>query len=510
MKIHHSKRILLSLFLLLSIAFSIFIHLKLINNAQDDAFIHIRIAENFERYNKLYFNAEEKVYSTSSVIWTLFLGTLFKILPSTPQTVAKINAICLVIGGGIFTYVFLKIINKTLYSWYSLFYFIGYIAILFVPSYGLMETPFVFMILGIGILLFIKESNYQFLIFSILPFLRAEFIIFSILLYLYHFIYHRQNFYKFFFISLLSATPIIGFIFLQYGTLIPNTIHAKSVTFDSAPLSNALDIVQTLIPINLSALPLEVIGILTVGIIIYFIINKFQHFRQYKEINATQEYHLDLMFFIAAGTITLLYIFGRNKLFHWYTPNYVLPLYTVLFIYFANNKNRLIEFAIIAIIISPTLNLVKVIDKATWSNKLPSLSAAETRGTNYVNIGRWLRKKYPNAKLMTSEIGGLGYGFKGYIYDAGGLASPEAINYHPVSYPGQLRVGIPLEYILAKDPDIIISLDGFIVEFMASDLVNNYMLIKKPALLQNDCKLFDNVFGSKYVYIYVRKDIYNE
>ena len=120
---------------------------------------------------------------------------------------------------------------------------------------------------------------------------------------------------------------------------------------------------------------------------------------------------------------------------------------------------------------------------------------------------------YPDAVLMSSEICGLGYGFDGYIIDAAGLASPAALNYHPLSVPEQRSSGvhgsIPLRLIQDYSPDIIVSYDIFIEEFLLSEEQKVYSHWRCPLFIEEDIHLRDikTFWSSEYLNIFLNKNL---
>src|SRR3990167_544049 len=68
-------------------------HISLLDYAQDDAYIHFRIAGNFIEFGGPYFNAGEKVMVTSSPVWTLLLIFLFAHTGVSPLAVSILNAL---------------------------------------------------------------------------------------------------------------------------------------------------------------------------------------------------------------------------------------------------------------------------------------------------------------------------------------------------------------------------------------------------------------------------------
>jgi hypothetical protein len=89
----------------------------------------------------------------------------------------------------------------------------------------------------------------------------------------------------------------------------------------------------------------------------------------------------------------------------------------------------------------------------------------DIRTIEYLSVGRSIYQECPTARLMSSEIGGLGEGFEGEILDAVGLATPSAIKYHPMRVPEERRSGdlgeIPTGFVSEMRPDVIVSYDVF-------------------------------------------------
>jgi hypothetical protein len=131
----------------------------------------------------------------------------------------------------------------------------------------------------------------------------------------------------------------------------------------------------------------------------------------------------------------------------------------------------------------------------------------------YLNIGTILNDEYPNATLLTSEIGGLGYAFRGRILDAAGLASPGALDFHPMKVPEQRSSGnigaIPPGYVKLNTPDLIVSYDYFAQALLKDEVIQQYNVILIPAFLPEDAKNFENkaILDNRYLRVYIRKDL---
>jgi len=120
---------------------------------------------------------------------------------------------------------------------------------------------------------------------------------------------------------------------------------------------------------------------------------------------------------------------------------------------------------------------------------------------------------YPDAKLLTSEIGGLGYSFKGEIIDGMGLITPRALDYHPMSVPQQRQSGalgaIPAQMVENENPELIVSYPGFVQEFDSSVYREEYFKIILPAFpkIWQEQTGIDNIWGNYEIFVYIRDDL---
>ena len=76
-------------------------------------------------------------------------------------------------------------------------------------------------------------------------------------------------------------------------------------------------------------------------------------------------------------------------------------------------------------------------------------------------FGAHLAGIFPNSRLMTSEIGGLGYGFPGPLDDGIGLISPEASKYLLEMYadaPYEEKTEIIHSMLILEDSNALLSL----------------------------------------------------
>jgi hypothetical protein len=142
-----------------------------------------------------------------------------------------------------------------------------------------------------------------------------------------------------------------------------------------------------------------------------------------------------------------------------------------------------------------------------------SLFESGSRVKMYLSVGNLLHKEYPNSNLLTSEIGGLGYSFQGKILDAAGLASPDALKYHPMKVPEERSSGgygaIPPEYVRSTNPELIVSYDHLAEALLRADILEKYQVITIPVYLPQDAQYTESksIWGSQYLRIYIRRDL---
>jgi len=140
------------------------------------------------------------------------------------------------------------------------------------------------------------------------------------------------------------------------------------------------------------------------------------------------------------------------------------------------------------------LFIIGIIVYSAFNNPAFYIGFSEgARVRQYVQIGKEIFQQNPESVLMTSEIGGVSYGFRGTIVDASGLASPEAQKYHPMKVPDERSHGgigaIPVGFVRENNPDIIVSYDIFVESLLQSDVLDEYTVTKIPLFLEDDRRI---------------------
>ena len=213
-------------------AFSLGLHLLLSQFAFDDAYIHFRIARNFVEHGRPYFNLNEAVMGTSSSLWTMVLGVVFFIFPSSITAVAVLNALLWVLLLVIWNELLRELLVE---EGYRLFAVLCIAGITLLSSVGLMETPLALVCLGMGLRQYVKHSPRAFLWCALAASTRLELVVVPVILLLVE-VRRKQIPWRASLLYLFAgALPAVIFSLTFFSELIPHTVAAKRVVYDVSP-----------------------------------------------------------------------------------------------------------------------------------------------------------------------------------------------------------------------------------------------------------------------------------
>lgn len=504
----------------------LFVHLRLYEYAFDDAYIHFRLIENWILKGDPYFNDGEPVKASSSSGWLVFLYLIQRIIglvfmkPNLPIMVAVINSFFITFSSIIYYKVLVRMTNTSPRILIFLLFSIVYVSLMINSSLGLMETTATIAIVGLAFLFFIRGERICFTLFGITPFFRLELSILFAIIVLYAIISRKFKVKDILLFSAIGIIPIVIFDLLYYGTLIPNTVNAKSSIY-SLTFVRQLEVLISRIANTYRLLPfferfakiyLFVIIFIPVTILGVYI---YQLVRGRRNILGP----IGLLFLLWGISVISLYLVSRVLIFSWYEPLYMIPLFMViaaLIIKQKDNKYSIIISALIVIFLFLQSTILVQVAYAASINPayLPGFSEG-ARSRQYISVGKELYREYPTARLLTSEIGGIGHGFKGYILDSAGLVTPEVLNYPEITNSGG---DIIPEFITDANPDIIVSYDIFIDEAVITGNFGNYKQEAYPVFLDEDIdrSTITTPWGDTYekilwraenLYVFLREDL---
>jgi hypothetical protein len=520
-------------------ALLVFIHIKLFPYSEDDAYIHFRIAENLADHGLPYFNLSDQVMSTSAPSWTLLLAFIFKFISKDLQIISILNSLLTTAGAFTFTLLLRQICPGYVKQVFYWLFSVLYISVILRPSISLMETPYAILLLGLGLLSLMKDHPASFFFMGIAVFTRLELVVFIVGAFIY-WMYYKLFSYEIKFSELpqfikkyrlptvsfwllLGTSPFVIFDVHFWGTVIPNTTAAKQVVYSMSQFAAFVKIILSFFP----GLPLSgdsyifqayfilfgISALFMIFILIYAIQSK------KKADTNTAIRSFTIIVIGSSFAIICAYTMMRVYIFDWYVPLYIIPFILASFKIMLDARGRLFRWLFIGLFSIWTCSFLVNSSYITLSSLLskPELYPGFDSGARvrkYIQVGTALYRQYPTARLLTSELGGLGYGFRGYILDGAGLVTPEALQFHPMKVPEERANGligaIPVKFIQQTNPEIVVSYDIFIESFSKSDLASRYVLIREPIFLEDDLlrKNYPEPWVGKNLNIFIRKDIY--
>lgn len=467
------------LYLLLT-ALSVYGVLAYFPYAADDAYIHFRIAENLLQHGQPYYHLGEKVMASSSTGWTLTLALLLLLGAGQLQVVAIFNA--LVSVGVVFVS---AAIAKAIAGQEFLKADVLAAAVigpaLFVAAAGLMESPTALLLFVIGFWLYLKKRPQAFLFFTVAAFFRLELAAFYAVFFLHNGFARTVPIKRALGYSLLAVAPFAAYSLYFYSTLIPNTVKAKALVYDMSVYENLITFVQPYM--------LPYIG--KWGILAWggaFLLLAARAIPQAR-FGLKAGVVLPL---VCGGLLFVLYLARHTLIFSWYLPLFMVPLLLGMLSWVLLSRSRVLLVMFALTILPQTTvfanNIQGLFDEQALIKSEVFVTGARVR--QFLEVSRRLYAHMPDATLMTVEIGGVGYGFRGRIADGVGLVTPEALRHHPMAVPLERSHGgigaLPVAYVEEVRPDIIVCLSLFVEAFERSAIRREYHRITLPAYIPED------------------------
>jgi hypothetical protein len=424
--------------------------------AADDSYIHLRIARHLFETGHAYFNNHEKVMVSSSPVWTLLLaliglvnfGDLGVVLLEALSTASACLLTLLFVRQYLSTLVLNPVVRILSLVLPPTLLFL----LLLQSSIDQMETTLAITFLFAGCYALEKEKVYWLALLALAGFTRYEYFVLAIALTVIALVKRRLT-WKAFHLAATVVCAGVVWLLVQYGTLIPNTVRAKAAGY--------------VVTYRDSAGGLSIGKIAAVLLCASLVVMLSKRTKSKPSLPAI---------LVGLGLLLdILYIAKRTFIFTWYRPLALAPIVLGLMLGMIVSRRGWEKLLIAATILLLVREPVTFASQEIWAaaSKTPwtdSPDVYDIRVAEYRAIGSAIYQVCPTARLMTSEIGGLGDGFRGEILDGFGLATPAAIKYHPMRVPEERSSGlsgsIPFGFVQEAHPDVIVS-----YRFFAEDVL---------------------------------------
>lgn len=445
----------------------------------DDAYIHARIARNVYTFGVPYYNPQEAVAGSSSVLWTLLLAAVFVVTGPTTAvlpwiTAASVFGLC----GGL-----VMLLKPRLGFPAAMFtaLLIVIVSTLHVAVLG-METPLALLVWVLSLIAWRRQQWLLVGFYAALAYgVRPEFAVWVVLCGLL-----AENWPARWQVVRGAAGPLLAIACYQwffFGSLIPQTVRAKAIIYS---LTFGEFLSQAGLP-WVEAFMLVVLAVLLV-----------------KHVRTQPRWMIALVGFpVLVGA---LYTLQHTFVFSWYTPPMWLPLMVACALLVQRRTAYLLLALGIALFVPLSASFWEAFGVLRGDPYAFREALAGRRVEQYLTIGGELARQYPEATVMTAEIGGLGWAFPGRIIDAVGLVTPDALRYHPLPVPEQrsshLIGAIPPQAVLEFKPDLVVSMDLFSEAWRAAG-TPGYQLLQEYSVVPPVAGQPSTVWGSDVTQVWI-------
>jgi len=473
----------------------LFCSIRLTGLAADDSFIHRRIALHLLQSGRADFNQNEHVMVTSSPLWTILLALTGVGLHATYST-PVMEVIFVLLGA---TAAFLLVCELASSESDSApaegpTLFLAALCFLFVvlgelPSLvDQMETACALSLILWGTVGLLRDRSWGMPLIVLACFTRYECVLFFLLAAGWVTLRRRWTIASFASVLAIGAAGIAWLLY-QYKTVIPNTVVAKSHLYIMTYKQPFLFLFVSWKRFALA---------LAIGVV-WWLYSK----RRERTVSP------GTLLFAFGVLLCALYIARKTYVFAWYIPLAILPIVVgiLLATRISDFKRMALGAAFGAVFLISAFRIdITFLQRALHA---PPLNVAgfpnPSRVHEYLRIGRSIYKECPNAVLMTSEIGGLGWGFQGKLLDGAGLASPEAIHYHPMRVPEERSDStwgeIPGGFIKERHPDVIVSYDMFAESALPVARSLGYVDYTYPLFVREDRSTLNTLWQAKQMHV---------
>jgi hypothetical protein len=461
------------------VAVLVVVHLSLRGGADDDAYIHMRLAGQLVEQGQPYFNIDEPVKGSSSTGWVLFIALLFSLFGTSPAWVAIANAVLSAAAAILFAQVVDRLAGRDLpgsrlTAGISL---LTVLSLLIRPSVGLMETPLAALLVALGVLQLVQSRGIAFFLLAAAVFVRPELLVLYLVLVVYRVVLAPRDLARILAWSAAGALPFICFDLFFFHTLIPHAIVAKARVYDLSFWDSLVLMMHWLcFPVPGGSITPH----LKTGHGLFLLLALAGLCWSALSSTGRSRDLIPANLLLMSGVVLVgLYLAARAYVHAWYLPLFMLPLAVCAIVHFARNRSLVLRALLLMAAIPLWADLGLAVAGAAATDSLGYRSLRENAHVRQLKtVGHRLERLLPGGSLLTSEIGALGFACSGRLVDGAGLVSPDALKYHPMKVPSQRSHGsvgaIPPQLAAEVNPDIIVSRRIFLRAFRRSAQAMRY------------------------------------
>lgn len=491
------------------------LHVALVPYLVEDSYIHFRVAQNLATTGHPYFNLGSAVKTSSSTPWTILLASLFVLAPHGVALIAAASA-CISLAGAAAWVALLNIVApRRLGLWQAGLAAVVYLAIVEPASVAAMETGLSLLLASVGLVYYARQDEKAFLWLALAALTRAELFLLLIACGALALFTRAMPWRRCLLWATCGLAPFCMFDLFQYGSLVPQAFVAKRILHE-LPLLTAFSL---LLPEAVSSefffRSAAYSAYATVCVIVATLpLARLVWSRRVLYEPAPQL----LLVSCATGLgIALTYVLSHGLVFPWYRPLYFSLIFLSGLLGAARSGR---PRAYLALLACAAPFLYELGASATAALGYPQaarhfLEGARARRT--IAIASELYQKYPGAVMMTSEIGAVGFGFRGRVEDAAGLATPRALSYYPLEVPSErynaADAPVPRQFLRDLRPGLVIAVDRHLDAVLSDPIRADYVHVRHrlydaadDARRGSELLLWDNI---RWLDVLIRKDLWD-
>lgn len=484
--------------------FLVFAHVALAPYAEDDAYIHLRVARNIWESATPFFNHSDPVQSSTSLVWLGVLTCFEALGVSSIRTLALCNAVLTFFAVLAWSSIIRTALNTRFSTVETVLVDATLLGSMAPGSFALMETPLALLLVALGIRACSNRSMTAVALFALATWTRPEACLLSLPFLAGVTKWPPAESIRAIFGGGIVVTVCLLVQLLCFDSVIAHTMSVKSSVYDiSFPeFLKIFAMASTGERLTIAFLPVYCIA--TLIICLRFILAA-----NCKIALPWHNHSIEVACGVGSALIFFSYALAGVPVFQWYVPLVLTPLTASLCLLAVRGTIRrsswiILGSATLAVAISVAMAAIVDIRFYPWIN-------SGARVQRYLEIGKAMQMRCPHSVIGAPEIGGLGWEFPGTILDGVGLATSSSGKFHPMKVPNQRSAGylgaFPAGLLQEHLPDAIIGPPILLEEVLRSPSMERYTVVRCPPYVGADLdRLGNSLWGGTGQFVIIRRD----